>query len=200
MLRRYRLLFVAALVSWNVTGLYPMPVTAGGAGGFCGDGKFTDGATTDVAMSEMCFSPTVTRIEPGDTVTFHNKDQTMHMVGGIANGFGSLHTEVAPETSVSYTFKNEGIYPYVCILHPGMGGAIVVGDGEGKGAGAGPVTAAPPADESDEAAVTRPAEAETSGAPGWVVPVALALGVAVLGLAAIPMKRRSGSGAITTKI
>ena len=199
MSRRYRLLIVVALVSWSLTGLFP-PAPTAGAGGFCADAAFTDRATTDIGMAEMCFTPTVTRIEPGDTVTFHNKDQTMHMVGGIANGFGNLHTEVPPNKSVSYRFEDEGVYPYVCVLHPGMGGAIVVGDGEGKATGL--VTEVPPSDDAaaEAAPAARPVRAEASGAPAWLLPVALALGVAVLGLAAIPMKRRAGSGAITTKI
>ena len=32
---------------------------------------------------------------------------------------------------MSYRFDQDGVYPYSCLLHPGMVGAIVVGDGVG---------------------------------------------------------------------
>ena len=200
MSRRYRLLIVATLVSCLVGILAPAPAAAGG---FCSQAGFSDQATTDIGMAEMCFTPTVARIEPGDTVTFHNKDKTLHMVGGVTNVFGDLHTEVPSETSVSYRFNNEGVYPYVCLLHPGMGGAIVVGDGKGKMATAGAMTVEPPSADESEAAPADATEAEPpirDDRPAWLVPIALALGVAVLGLAAIPMKRRGRSGVIATKL
>jgi hypothetical protein len=37
--------------------------------------------------------------------------------------------DIAEGESVAYAFDNPGVYPYFCILHPGMVGAIVVGDG-----------------------------------------------------------------------
>lgn len=109
-----------------------VPASAGGAGGFCRMGGLTDQKTTEVELGKYCFTPTVARIQPGDEVTFTNFDPDLHMVGGVAGSFGDLHTELAPKESISYTFKEEGVYPYVCILHPGMAGAIVVGDGAGK--------------------------------------------------------------------
>ena len=201
MSRRYRLVILVALVSWSLAGVFPSAPTAG-AGGFCSQAGFSDEATTDVGMAEMCFVPTVARIEPGETVTFHNKDRTLHMVGGVTNVFGDLHTEVPSETSVSYRFNNEGVYPYVCLLHPGMGGAIVVGDGEGKMTTAGAMTVEPPSEDEAVAAsaVTETEPPVRDERPTWLVPVAIALGIAVLGLAAIPMKRRSGSSVITTKV
>ena len=201
MSRRYRLLIVVALVSWSLAGVFPSASTAW-AGGFCSQAGFSDAATTDVGMAEMCFTPTVARIEPGDTVTFHNKDKTLHMVGGVTNVFGDLHTEVPSETSVSYRFNNEGVYPYLCILHPGMGGAIVVGDGKGKMTTAGATTVEPPPtdDGAAESAVTEVEPAVRDERPTWLVPVAIAVGIAVLGLAAIPMKRRGRSGVVVTRL
>jgi len=36
--------------------------------------------------------------------------------------------ELQPGASISYTFDEAGVHPYACALHPGMSGAIVVGD------------------------------------------------------------------------
>src|SRR5688500_8940565 len=121
MKRRYQVAILLGVLTVSVAAVTSSPATAGG---FCSESEFTDARTTDVGMAEMCFTPTVARIEPGDTVTFHNKDKTLHMVGGITNVFGNLHTEVPNDKSVSYKFNEEGVYPYVCMLHPGMGGAI----------------------------------------------------------------------------
>ncbi|HJR45327.1 MAG TPA: plastocyanin/azurin family copper-binding protein [Actinomycetota bacterium] len=201
MSRRYRPLILLAIV-FGMIGLLP-PVSTAGAGGFCSQAGFSDTATTEIGMAEMCFTPTVARIEPGDTVTFHNKDRTLHMVGGVTNVFGDLHTEVPMGASVSYKFNNEGVYPYVCLLHPGMGGAIVVGDGKGKMTTAGAVIVEPPSTTTDEPASPASAtetEPAVNDRPTWLLPVAIALGLGVLGLAAIPMKRRGGSKVIATKL
>jgi hypothetical protein len=34
--------------------------------------------------------------------------------------------------TVSYRFQNSGVFPYFCLIHPGMVGAVVVGDGTSK--------------------------------------------------------------------
>jgi plastocyanin len=112
-----------------------LPSVRAGAGGACmgglpGEG-FTDTDGSKVAMVEACFSPTVIRVAPGDTVTFTNKDKMVHAVGGAVGSFGDPHKEILSGDSISYRFDDEGTFPYVCIFHPGMAGAVVVGDGEG---------------------------------------------------------------------
>ncbi|MEA2453301.1 MAG: hypothetical protein QOG04_2011 [Actinomycetota bacterium] len=132
-MRRFTTLFALALIASAL--LVAAPSTAG-AGGFCAGGKFTDVRNTSkVALVEIrnyCFTPTIMRIEPGDQVTFQNSDPDIHALGGVQNIFGDMHTEIMPKESLTYTFRDEGVFPYLCILHPGMAGAIVVGDGEGK--------------------------------------------------------------------
>ena len=39
------------------------------AGGFCTEGKITEGHTNTVDMKDFCFFPNVVRIETGETVT-----------------------------------------------------------------------------------------------------------------------------------
>ena len=49
-------------------------------------------------------------------------------ITGAANSFGD-YEEFFQGQSVTHTFAKSGVYPYVCVLHPTMVGAVVVGDG-----------------------------------------------------------------------
>ena len=114
------------------------------AGGGCGSPP-SNGSGTTVEMTDFCFGPTVLRVSPGASVAFVNRDQAQHTVTGTAGRFGSTDP-LAPQQSVSYRFPTNGVYAYSCIFHPGMTGAIVVGDGSGPGLASGPelmVVAAP---------------------------------------------------------
>lgn len=186
---RSRAGLTAFLIVLSVLAL-PGPVTAGGGGGCYG--QFRDQRSTHIVAERDCFSPTVARIQPGDRVAFKNADGVLHMVGGIAGSFGDLHTEIRPGSFVSYRFDEEGIFPYTCVLHPGMGGVIVVGDG-GE-AGAGSVTEVP-SDDAEAAAAPASSTRSGSGRP-WLIPVALVLAVGVLAIATIPRRRRSTSPAL----
>src|SRR5688572_18083558 len=162
------------------------------AGGSCAHGPFTDRRTTEISMLDMCFNPTVARVDKGATVTFTNEDGMLHAIGGVTNVFGEMHTELPQGESISYTFKDEGVFPYVCILHPGMAGALVVGDGEGPA-----LTAAIPANPptQDRAAAAGADTRETSGtretsdgsAFVWLGAI---LAIAGVGLAGFGVRRR----------
>jgi plastocyanin len=109
-------------------------VAPAAAGGFCAGyngERVTDAAGDRVVMRDNCFRPTVVRVERGSSVRFVNRDATAHAVGGTAGSFGDMHASIGPGKLVSYTFERDGIFPYVCMLHPGMAGAVVVGDGVG---------------------------------------------------------------------
>ena len=152
------------------------PLSAG-AGGFCsgheGEVK-TTGSGSTVEMSENCFRPTVLRVQQGAKVTFVNNDPDVHSVGGVGGSFGDMHKEIPPGESVTYAFKEKGVYPYACIFHPGMAGAVVVGDGEGPAASTGTASG-----------VTQPSAGATSvaGSQGTLA-VWLGLGIALVLLVA----------------
>jgi hypothetical protein len=74
------------------------------------------------------FEPTVLQVAEGTEVTFVNGPDFTHLVTGANQAWGSPDVGVQPGASVSYTFDEAGVYPYACALHPGMSGAIVVGD------------------------------------------------------------------------
>lgn len=179
MLRRTMLATVLAAV--------PLLATAGPAiaGGGCHMGV-TTGQGDTVAMAEACFTPTILHVEPGTTVTWINKDPMTHNV--TANQWG--HFDPMNQGDVARaTFDDPGIYPYACTFHPGMSGAIVVGDGNGKGNGAAVTVESwqPPADpgasQGQPAAELASNSAGTSPSPafGWVGGAIVGFALAVVG-------------------
>lgn len=117
-----------ALVVTAVLVLVPSAASASGGGG-CG-GAVTDAAGTRVDIEGFCFSPTILRAQPGDVVTFANLDPVPHTVLG-ANGAWGGYDMLKRGREATYAFAEAGVYPYVCTVHPGMVGTIVVGDGVG---------------------------------------------------------------------
>lgn len=133
------------------------------AGGGCHAGA-TQGSGEVVEMVDACFTPTTLRIEPGDSVTFVNSDPMIHNV--VANGWGHFD-DLDQGDRFRVSFDDAGVYPYACTYHPGMTGAIVVGDG--TGAGNGPVvTVAIPDDAPPVVATTAPEPARAGMGVGWV--------------------------------
>lgn len=127
MRRLIPLLALATLATALLVG--PATLARAGGGAHCSP-QFTDAATDDVRLTNNCFVPTIARVEPGAKVTFENFDGAPHTVTGAVYIFGDMDEFTTGKRS--FTFDEEGVFPYVCILHPGMAGAIVVGDGEGK--------------------------------------------------------------------
>lgn len=111
-------------------------VSAGGGG--CRE-PVSDGRGTTVALKNNCFVDTVLRVDEGATVTWTNADSWQHTVTGAGanqpGGWGDFEPLEGGKT-VTQTFENNGVYPYYCLFHPSMIGAIVVGDGSGAGAAA----------------------------------------------------------------
>jgi plastocyanin len=127
---RYLTLIVASVAVGAASIVMPR---AAHAGGTCHDGSgVTDSRGTMVAMTNNCFVSTILRVDEGDTVTFHNKDEAPHTVTGVAWTWGD-DKEIAGGEQVQHVFDENGVYVYTCILHPGMAGAVVVGDGSGLG-------------------------------------------------------------------
>lgn len=114
-----------------------VPAAAGG-GGCRGDA--TEGRATTVDMAKACMTPTVVHVEPGTTVTWTNRDPILHNLYGTNWAYGDLQ----PGASISRTFDDVGTFPYACTLHPGMLGAVVVGDAGTDLAAVAPVAAVTP--------------------------------------------------------
>jgi plastocyanin len=109
------------------------------AGGGCHGGVTQNDATNEkdatIRLIDSCFSATVTTVDPGTPITFVHADiGVTHNVGG--NHWGRFDDMVEGD-AFTVTFDGAGVYPFACQYHPGMTGAIVVGDGKGAGNGAG---------------------------------------------------------------
>ena len=185
MARRGAIVITAAFVIVMI-----VPAIPAGAGGGCHAGV-TRGKGDTVELVDACFTPTTLQIRPGDTVTFVNKDPFVHNVGGNLWGhFDDLNTG----DTFTATFDQQGIYPYACSYHPGMTGAIVVGDGLGNGTAVDVSSLSPP--EPSPLVEVRTVTRRASAAPavvGWVVGPLLGIGIG-LGITAL-VRRRPRSAA-----
>lgn len=173
-MRRGMLLCMIAATATIVLGV---PGTAL-AGGGCHDGVTRNDATGEktatVRMIDACFTATVTTVDPGAPVTFANTDLGVtHNVGG--NQWGHFEDMIEGDAFTA-TFDEAGIYPFACNYHPGMTGAIVVGDGKGAGSGSEGVTVQP--FEASSPGVVSPVTAADNG-----LPIGILVGVGLGGLA-----------------
>lgn len=145
------------------------------AGGFCQEGKATEGTGTTVEMVKNCFSPTVLRADTGAEVTWVNKDSEGHTVTGAAGAWGSGHKEAPPgETTMRFRFDEPGVYSYTCLLHPGMTGTVVVGNGTGKGAAVEEISVEPVSVSVARPGAKAPQPAESSESTGAWAGIAIA--------------------------
>ncbi len=137
MARGVRILLIGAVagVALSAAGS-PGGVNAGGGCHSPEDLKATETAGVTVEIGNCAFGPTVLRIDPGEQVTWTNASETPHTVTGLAGNWGDTN-QVLNRASVGYSFESAGTYPYSCVLHPGMVGAVVVGDGVSANAEAG---------------------------------------------------------------
>jgi plastocyanin len=145
------------------------PAQASGGGG-CGE-PISDGRGTEVSIEGFCFTPTVLYGRPGDTITWTNNDGTPHNVGGANLAWGSFEI-LRSGRSVSYSFSEPGAYSYVCSLHPGMVGTVIIGD-------PGPGSAAATDDDLPMRTVSamQSGNLPASDDPGEVVPWTVAAGI-----------------------
>jgi plastocyanin len=80
-------------------------------------------ATTEVSVVDNDFEPNVVEVSAGDTVTWTWSGSSPHDVDG--EGFQS---EVQSTGTFQHTFDTAGEYEYVCNIHGGMTGLVVVTD------------------------------------------------------------------------
>jgi plastocyanin len=184
------LLTLAVGAGWSA--LSAVPAAAGGG---C-HVPLTDRTGAAVNAADLCFTPTVIRVPAGATVTWTNDDSFDHTVTGVGGAWGSYDV-LRPHRTVAHAFDTPGVFPYYCAIHPGMVGAVVVGNGlPGATAASAGAAAPPPTAEPSPAAAAAPAGGSTAPSNAWrsvalVALVALALLAAV---AVLAVRRRPGTG------
>jgi plastocyanin len=168
-----RILRIAAIATFGLIGaLGSMPAAT--AGGGCHSGA-SEGRGTTIDLIDACFTPTTLFAEPGDTITFVNRDPFVHNVTG--NTWGHFE-DLNEGDRFTTSFVDEGVYPFACTYHPGMSGAIVIGDGDAGGATTTepvtqPLAASPVPVRSDAGWLT-------AGAVGLAIGAAAGAGIATL--------------------
>jgi plastocyanin len=170
---------VASVAMWGGSG-----TAVAGGGCMHGTGP-TTGRGDAVQMVYECFTSTVLYVNRGTQVTWTNRDAMDHQVVGVGGSWGDPGVDIAPGDSASYRFDEDGVYPYACWIHPGMIGAIVVGDGVGTGlSGVEPAAVADP---------SGPRGGGVAGTVIWAIAAAVIL-TALAGAFAIAIRgRRKGA-------
>lgn len=83
------------------------------------------GGLVQVDIKGFAFVGSTVRIAPGTTIMWKNSDDAPHSVVGA-----NFQSKILKKgESFSYTFTQEGSYPYYCGLHSNMKGEIVVRGG-----------------------------------------------------------------------
>jgi plastocyanin len=90
-----------------------------------GDGGGGGGGGAEVSMEGIAFQPAEVTVSAGDTVTWTNNDSVGHDV--TADSFSSGEPgAMASGDMFDHTFREAGTFDYVCTVHPGMEGTVVV--------------------------------------------------------------------------
>jgi plastocyanin len=80
-----------------------------------------------VVMKDITFKPADVTVATGDTVTWTNDDTVNHDVTADDKSFSSGDAgNLAPGDKFKHTFDKAGTFKYVCTVHPGMEGQVVV--------------------------------------------------------------------------
>ena len=77
---------------------------------------------TEIAIVDERYDPPSVIIDPGQTLTWTNKDHDNHSATGATFDTGII----APGASVKITFTEPGTFRYQCVVHPEMEGEVVV--------------------------------------------------------------------------
>ena len=94
-----------------------------GCGGGGDDGSGADAAAVVEMTDELTFAPAEITVAPGQTISWRNDGEVPHDV--VADGIRSPLVRGGEEWSTQAPAE-AGELAYVCSLHPGMRGRIVV--------------------------------------------------------------------------
>lgn len=130
-MRRTRVICGVAAAGLVGAILSPGPVAAGGGCHAEPTGMISqargEGAEPIAHIAECVFEPSVLYVEPRAAVTWVNKDAMPHTVTGVRLSWGN-ESFLSRGDELTATFPKSGVFPYYCVVHPGMVGVVVVGD------------------------------------------------------------------------
>jgi plastocyanin len=84
----------------------------------------SSGGTVTVDMKNIAFSPNSVTVKVGQTVKWVNQDTVAHNVTAQSGAFKS--TNFGPGGSFTFKATKPGTFGYVCTIHPGMNGTLIV--------------------------------------------------------------------------
>ena len=99
-----------------------LAVLLSGAGAFSFAAPKPKAHTVDIEA--LKFSPLTLEVRSGDTVIWKNKDAFPHNV--IAENKRFHSADIPSGQSWRFKVGHKGVFPYVCTLHPGMKGVLIV--------------------------------------------------------------------------
>lgn len=77
----------------------------------------------EVRMRSASFIPDILTVRAGTMVPWVNSSSIEHTVTSSDELFDE---QVSPGETFSYTFSDTGTYSYICTIHAGMSGTIIV--------------------------------------------------------------------------
>jgi plastocyanin len=105
------------------------PTNPGGGGGGGGGGNTPPPAQRTVNISGISFSPSTATVAVGGTVTWNGDGGVAHDItpAGSHNAWAAEDVPAGATGQVlQVSFPTAGTFPYVCTIHSGMTGSIVV--------------------------------------------------------------------------
>ena len=96
-----------------------LPLTA------CGDSGDAGGTGVQIGMEDLLFKPRNATVQVGQRVEWRNDEDAPHTV--VATTGARFHSEtVSRDGTFAFTPNRTGTISYVCTLHPGMTGTVLV--------------------------------------------------------------------------
>lgn len=175
------------LVVWALTGglmllstLAAIPAAAGGCHPKSPQPSSAKGGDEVTVPVKGCeFGPTVIHVPEGAAVTWVNHDPVPHTVTGANLTWGGVE-ELFQGDETKFRFQESGTFPYYCDLHPGMAGAVVVGDGQSDDLVAAPAALPPTSSNPPPGGSSGQEESAGGLSTGSTISLAaLALGIGV---------------------
>ena len=84
------------------------------------------GEAREVKIDNYSFSPGTLTVPVGTTVSWTNRDETVHTVVAQDAGHTFKSGGLDTDDKFSFTFDKPGTYVYICTVHPYMTGKVVV--------------------------------------------------------------------------